>query len=170
MFKKTTQTVLALSLALGAFTNTGSAQAQGTDQVVHPNSACRWETNWDVYETVASQGNHYGGMGFYDQSKPWRLLVCGIDRFNLTNTDGLRDLDVRVHNGNLDARELNCEAMSLRPDGTIVKSVHLAHTFTGYYRMDWNGALNASVAYGSYVVQCALPPQVVVNNILQREY
>lgn len=165
------RSALALTLAL---TGTGYVMAPATseaqtDQVVHPSSACHWELE-DTGEPQKFAQFTSNGVWHADTAVPWRLIVCGIDRFNLTNTTGLRDLDIRLRGPGLSTVSVNCEVRSSRPDGTIVKAVNQTNTFSGAHRLDFNGALDMSVAYGAYSVECTLPPLTTLNNILQREY
>ena len=115
---------------------------------MHPNSACKWET--DLNNT--QNANFYDGMSQSDSVSPWHLLVCGIDRFNLTNTNGLRDLDVRLTGSPVTNPDqstspavVHCEGLALRPDGTIVKQISKSVTFTehGSKRLDFNGEIQS---------------------------
>lgn len=161
--------LLSASLGLGALMP-ATSNATGTDSVVHPNSACQWDIDF-TFKHPDIEGALYSRTGWQHQVPDTvHDAVCGIDRFNITNTTGLRDLDVRLRNDQVEPVRVTCEALSLRPDGTIVKSLVKEATFVGPYRMDFNGELNQSVAYGAYAVSCALPTHVNIVNILQREY
>ncbi len=168
------KTRLVLSLVLGALGVVALAPSMAsaqTDQVVHPNSACKWETDWTVRTGGGQAGYYHEGWQQVDDVSPWHLAICGIDRFNLTNTTGLRDLDVRLWAPTFGPpTEVHCEARSSRPDGSIVKLVSTSAEFNGPYRMDFGGALNQGVAYGAYTVACTMPKFVQLINILQREY
>jgi hypothetical protein len=168
------RTTVSLSLMIGSLGLAvlgGEAKATGTDQVVHASNACKWSEEWNRNNDVDQTSYQPSGithLGFpLDVS---HSAICGIDRFNLTNLDGLRDLDVRLNNHNPTPATVVCTAYAVRPDGTVVKSVSLEATFVGAHRVDFGGSLNQSVAYGSYSVSCELPRLVTLNNILQREY
>jgi hypothetical protein len=141
---------------------------------VHPLSSCKWFDD----EHFSPKGvNEFTGT-WHRNDVAWRYLLCGIDRFNLTNTNGLRDLDIRLYrssapdaNGDLTQdTETTCQAFSIRPDGSVSAQVDQTTRGQGPYRMDWNGALNMSVPYGSYSVLCLMPKNTRLINILQREY
>ena len=157
---------LALVLA-GSTAVTAPAIAHAeSDLVIQPNSACQWTKQTDVPLTAE---HSVAGIIHHDEAV-FRQLSCGIDRFNLTNTNGLRDLDLRATTTTPGPKDLECAAYSFRPDGSLVKLVKLTTTIDGPTRPDWNGALNQSVAYGSYAVACTMPADVLLINILQREY
>ena len=166
---------LALSLMIGVLGLTaigGSASATGTDLIVHPNSSCKWHSDWyrDFQSPQVPPAEYStNGWAHFDDSGPHEV-VCGIDRFNLTNTNGLRDLDIRLNNQSGETVSLACTAYSARPDGSAIKIVNQPATFIGPHRVDFGDSLDLSVAYGAYSVACSLPRSVVLNNILQREY
>ena len=171
-----TRTLLlsAVTASLGlAFTLApATSNATGTDSVVHPNSACKWATDWYVQYPEDEMANYFPSGWFNQEEGSDRIVVCGVDRFNITNTTGLRDLDVRLKSSADQAELVSCTAESIRPDGSLVKSVaiHAMVPAGATHRVDFNGALDQSVAYGAYVVSCALPRFMTLINILQREY
>ena len=105
------------------------------------------------------------------------IVSCPLDRFNISNTNGLQDLDVRIYNFFAAPKTVTCTAVALRPtDATQVKTVSKTVTVpanTGPnsgYNFDFGSSLNVSAAYGSYYVQCEIPSGMSIVNVLMREY
>jgi hypothetical protein len=100
-------------------------------------------------------------------------VVCGLERENLTNLDGLRDVDVRLVNRGYDPREVSCYLTSWAPEGgdflaQIKKTVTIPVGEAA--NLDFNGALGVSAKWGHYSLSCDLPRWVAILNILTREY
>jgi hypothetical protein len=106
------------------------------------------------------------------------IVSCPLDRFNISNTNGLQDLDVRVFNFVAAPKSVTCTAVALRPtDATLVKTVTktvavpaYAGPNTGHVIVDFGSSVNVSAAYGSYYVECEIPTGTGIANVLMREY
>jgi hypothetical protein len=98
---------------------------------------------------------------------------CGLERENLINLDGLRDVDVRLKNlSQSNTRTVQCFLSAIDPEYRATTEVNLTVTLApGEAKsMDFNGALNQSYKWGHFGLECEMDPDTVILNILTREY
>jgi hypothetical protein len=160
-------------------------QAQETEHIQHASTSCEFLfKGWfpDQQDPARPWDDRYiernvNGMSHHRPPAPnddTEHLVCGIDRFNLSNTSGLKDLDVRLYNPpnyQVGPTQVTCILSAWRNDGLQAKYVAMTTPpFEGTHRLDFGGALNQSIAYGTYSLECLMPQHIMMINMLRREY
>jgi hypothetical protein len=169
----TTTRLLGLAVALAAPVLSMPASANVRTSVT--GTACHI---WPDFVRVSSGGgDRYDGSGSFSigsDATDTSVSIgtfCGLQRNLPLTTAGLSDLEIRFTGHNTTSADTICSGISLRPDGTIVKSVSKTITVppTGTVTMDFGGAVNASASKGTYFVTCMLPFTVHLNSIYHSE-
>lgn len=93
-------------------------------------------------------------------------IVCSLMRDTVSNTNGLRDLEVAVTDP---TGSFSCDAVSEDRNGEPVKVVHRSISGTGNKVLDWSSSLNVSVNRGHYSVSCFLPDKASLHSIYYDE-
>ena len=149
------------ALAVGFAVVASAAPTLAVTKKLMQGAGCQWESN--------NPQDFYGIYGPYHPDDVVRSLVCPITRSNVTNTNGLTDLEVRLRA--IGSQFVECTAYSLRPDLTVVKSVtKSAYGYPSiFFKIDFGATLNASVANGSYAVRCSMPYSMYLVSVLWAE-
>lgn len=93
-------------------------------------------------------------------------VVCTLIRDTVSNTNGLRDLEVAVTDP---AGSLLCDAVSENRAGDPLKIVRRSISGTGSKILDWGSSLNLSVNRGHYSLNCFLPNNATIHSIYYDE-
>ena len=154
------------TLAVGLAVVASAAPALAVTKKLMHGSGCQWEDN-------TAPGATYTGFGAI-QNDPAvvGLLRCPITRSNVTNTNGLTDLEVRLFALSGFQASVTCHAFSMPANGvgSPLKSVtKTASVGTSGVKMDFGAALNLGVANGSYSVLCFMPEGVSLVSVLWAE-
>ena len=160
--------LLTIATAIGALTAATVPVDAASQRVSHAIEKCQI-TNGAHNEAAPSTT----GVIYISSFDPTAVVACGLDRQNITNTNGLQDLDIRLKNFLGSPNTVTCSVTALRPTDafphkTVTKSITLAAFASG--TLDFGTSLNSSVAYGHYVVECSLPNGTGLWNFLTREY
>jgi hypothetical protein len=150
--------------------SSGSANAAGADKKVHSGAQCQLEGNGNYWDGTPSMFGRYGGV-FQNNHTNWDHVICPILRDQTQNLSGMQSVHVRIYNSGL-GRGFWCELSSMAPfagAGTVagypsfpvpLQFDHEAAAFTGL--VDLSLSVSQSVADGSFMLHCEVPPQGVI--------
>jgi len=102
----------------------------------------------NIYHSIT--GLYFGDPAIATGSS--RYIVCPLNRFNVTNTNGIRNIEVTVNNR---SGAMWCGVASQDRFGGYIRSITRTPA-PGRQILSWGDSVNASVAYGSYSVFCVL--------------
>jgi hypothetical protein len=171
----------ALALAVPAVGVALASSAQANVRTVMPGAACQVPNSNPTGDEPGTNYGYFqdGSIQIYTPSNPDFIghnVPCPMTRNLPLSTAGLSDLEVRFRatpNHQSGLRWANCEAKSLRSDGTIIimkeKSVDIPPSrnvngidVADMVTMDFNAAINASASKGSYMLYCYMPTSVAL--------
>lgn len=136
---------------------TGAAPAGAATTRIYPGASCQDSNGRTGTQVFVSTQTIW--VGSFQQS-PHADVACPMARHNLSNTNGLSDVEVRLHTGSDLGTWLYCDVDSIDTAGNLVKSVRREITVTQRgqaIKLDFGTSLNVSRANGSYAVWCELP-------------
>jgi hypothetical protein len=119
----------------------------GADGKVMAPSACRPAGN-------VTTGLSYGAGHVTNTSGATMDIVCPIARDNVSNGNGLSDLEVAVNDA---TGTMSCDGLALDRAGNILKSASRTTPGTGPQVLDFGSTLNLSADRGHYSVICHVP-------------
>lgn len=141
--------------------------AFAVEQIYH-GSSCQ-----NIYPPQGTLGqNVYSGpegLYFGDAATAvgsWRYIVCPLDRRNVTNTNGIRNVEIALTNR---SGGMWCSVSSQDRFGGYVRRVTRT-PMLGRRLVSWGSTVNASTAYGSYSVFCVLGSGDTIHTIRLSEY
>jgi hypothetical protein len=94
------------------------------------------------------------------QDSGFTNVTCLVERTNLSNTNGLAGLSVRLLFQIEPAQPATCFAITFDTAGNQIKSVRKtvsAATAGQVVKLDWGTSVNAGKANGAYALYCSLP-------------
>lgn len=95
-----------------------------------------------------------------------RYIVCPLTRLNVTNTNGIRNVEITVDNR---SGAMSCSIASQDRFGGYIRSVNRTPAL-GRQTLSWGNSVYASVAYGSYSALCFLGMGDVIYTLRLDEY
>ena len=159
---------LAAAMAVSSAIALGSSAAHaGSDKKVFSGAGCQIEGSGNYVDGTPSIFNRYGGV-FQNYHTNWDHVICPILRDQTQNLTGMQGVHVRIYNSGL-GRGFWCELTSLAPfagAGSVsgfpsfpvpLQVDHEDAPSTGL--VDLSLSVTQSVADGSFMLHCEVPPQ-----------
>lgn len=141
--------------------------ATAVEQIYH-GSSCQ---NLYPPNSTLGQNVYHGTTGLYFgdpaiATGSWRYIVCPLNRFNVTNTNGIRNVEITVDNR---SGAMSCSVASQDRFGGYIRSITRTPA-PGRQILSWGNSVNASVAYGSYSALCFLGSGDGIHTLRLDEY
>ena len=177
--KRISRPMAAVLFTLSAAGTLAPSPADASIKWLVPGDVCNYDSPAD--ETEAGRGlsgNSARGWSYVsNNSVENKSVSCPIQRQNLYNTNGLDNLEVRLHlNQELfpgpTLALVRCQAWSQSEFTGTVLIVEKEVTLTAFqsYKMDWQRSINMSFPRGAYIVECQLPAGVQLLSVATSEY
>ena len=96
-------------------------------------------------------------------------VVCTMVRDNVTNTNGLSDVELTVFDPSAGGSVV-CDLVAQDRNGSPLKIVRRSSTRNGVQTLDWGGSMNLSASKGTYSFICNLPPGARLSSIYFNEF
>ena len=169
--KRFTPKVLVAGLVItSALALSSSYASAGSDKKVFSGAQCQVEYSGNYVDGTPSKFGRYGGV-FENDHANWEHVICPIVRDQTQNVDGTQNVRIRIYNSGL-GRGFWCDLTSLAPfagAGTVsgfpsfpvpLQFDHEAAFSTGLVELV--ASVSQSVADGSYMLHCEVPPSGVI--------